>query len=284
MIFAAGARWRSATLGVWLGLCLSPCGIAQVAIPPLHGHITDSTGTLTQAQTLALEQSLTAYEARKGSQLAVLMVNTTAPEAIEPFALRVAEQWKLGRKQVDDGLLVVVAKDDRTLRIEVGYGLEGAISDIVGKRIISETIVPKFKQNDFYGGIEAGLAQIMGVIDGEPLPEPQRLNRDGVHGVQQFMPFLFIVALVLGAALRTALGRVPGALITGALVSVMAWFFMGTLVLALLVGMVALLMTLVGVGGLFYGMGGGRGGGGGFGGSFRGGGGGFGGGGASGRW
>ena len=118
-------------------------------MPPFKGHITDQTGTLTAEQRASLEQTLTAFEARKGSQLAVLMLASTAPEAIEPYALRVAEQWKLGRKKIDDGAILVVAKDDRTLRIEVVYGLEGALNDATRKRIISETILPRFKQQDF---------------------------------------------------------------------------------------------------------------------------------------
>ncbi len=136
------------------------------------GHVIDQTGTLTAIQKTTLEQMLTAFEARKGSQLAVLMVASTAPEAIEQYALRVAERWKLGRKKVDDGAILVVAKNDRMLRIEVGYGLEGALNDATSKRIISETIVPQFKQQDFYGGITAGVGQIIRVVDGEPLSVP----------------------------------------------------------------------------------------------------------------
>ena len=123
---------------------------AQVAVPPLTGHVIDETGTLSKEQAASLEQSLTAFEARKGSQLAVLVVPSSAPEEIEPFALRVAEKWKLGRKKVDDGAILVVAKNDRAVRIEVGYGLEGALNDATSKRIISETILPRFKQQDFY--------------------------------------------------------------------------------------------------------------------------------------
>ena len=188
---------------------------AQVPVPALVGHVTDQTGTLTPAQKSALEQTLTAFEARKGSQLAVLVVATTAPEAIEQYALRVAEQWKLGRKKVDDGAVLVVAKDDRALRIEVGYGLEGALSDITSQRIINETIVPRLKQNDFYGGIEAGVAQIVRVVDGEPLAPTKNANAspnaDGFQSIRQFAPFLFLVVLALGGAVRAAVGRVPGA-------------------------------------------------------------------------
>src|SRR5512140_1270728 len=145
---------------------------AQVPVPALTGHVTDQTATLNAEQKAALEQTLQAFEARKGSQLAVLIVATTAPETIEQYALRVAEQWKLGRKKIDDGAVLVVAMTDRALRIEVGYGLEGALNDATSKRIISDIIAPRFREGDFYGGISAGVGQIIRVIDGEPLPAP----------------------------------------------------------------------------------------------------------------
>ena len=265
----------------------STLATAQVPIPPLTGHVTDLTGTLTAEQKANLEQTLTAFEARKGSQLAVLMVVSSAPEEIEQFALRVAEQWKLGRKKVDDGAILVVAKNDRTMRIEVGYGLEGALNDLTSKRIISDTIVPRFKAQDFFGGITAGVEQIIRVIDGEPLPAPSNKPTGRVGDVQQYVPVLFILALAVGGVLRATLGKVPGSLITGGVVAVIAWFVVGALSMALVAGVVALFVTLLGVGmggrglGGFYG---GSGRGGRSGGGFGGGGGGFGGGGASGRW
>ena len=269
----------------WLAL-LAPVAIAQVAVPPLVGHVTDQTGTLSAAQQAALEQTLRAFEVRKGSQLAVLLVPTTAPEEIEQYALRVAEQWKLGRAKVDDGAILVVAKNDRTLRLEVGYGLEGALSDITSKRIVSDTIVPRFKQGDYYGGIEAGVAQIIRVIDGEPLPPPQRAAANPFDQVRHTAPCLMVAALVLGGLLRRALGKLPGSLLTGALVGAVAWFLIGAVVWAALAGLAALIATLLGGSAVLRGVGGLAGGGrGGFGGGgFRGGGGGFGGGGASGRW
>ncbi len=267
---------------------------AQIAVPPLTGHIIDQTGTLTTEQKTSLEQTLSAFEARKGSQLAVLMVNSTAPEAIEPYALRVAEQWKLGRKKVDDGVILVVAKADRTLRIEVGYGLEGALNDATSKRIIDQTILPRFKQQDFAGGIQAGLAQIIRVVDGEPLPQPAAKGVGGVGdigNISQYAPVLFILALFGGGFLRAALGKVPGAVVTGGAVAVVAWLFAGAVSIALIAGVVALFFTLMGggmggrgMGGYYGGMGRGGGRDGFGGGGFSGGGGGFGGGGASGRW
>ena len=283
---SARARW----LGAWLvvaALAWWQPAVAQLAVPPLTGHVTDQTGTLTAEQKASLEQTLTAFEARKGSQLAVLMVRSTAPEAIEPYALRVAEQWKLGRKKVDDGAILVIAKDDRALRIEVGYGLEGALTDLTSKRIISETILPRFKQQDFYGGVSAGVTQIIAVIDGEPLPEPAGMTAVGAGDVRQFTPILFVLALAVGGVLRAVLGKVPGALVTGGVVGAIAWFLVGAASIALMAGVVALIVTLLGGGMVGRGLGGyyggGRGGLGG-GGGFRGGGGGFGGGGASGRW
>jgi uncharacterized protein len=264
---------------------------AQAAVPPLTARVTDLTGTLTREQQAGLERMLQEFEARKGSQLAVLMVPSTAPEAIEQYALRVAEQWKIGRKKVDDGAIMVVAKDDRALRIEVGYGLEGALNDATANRIIRELIVPRFREGDFYGGINAGLDRMMRVIDGEPLPAPAK-SAPGAQGETfQMLPVLLILALVAGSILRAVLGRFLGAAATGGAVGFVAWILAGAMAMALLAGVVAFVFTLMGGGGRrlgglpgMYG-GGGFGRGGGFGGGgFRGGGGGFGGGGASGRW
>ena len=267
---------------------------AQVPVPPLTGHVIDQTSTLTTEQKATLEQTLAAFEARKGSQLAVLMVASTAPEAIEQYALRAAEQWKLGRKKIDDGVILVVAKADRALRIEVGYGLEGALNDATSKRIISETILPLFKQQDFYAGITAGVGQIIRVVDGEPLPQPGDKRSTGlgdIGSLGQYVPILFVLAVVGGGVLRAALGKVPGAVVTGGAVAVLAWFVAGAVSIAVVAGVIALFFTLLGgglggrgMGGYYGGMGRGGGHGGFGGGGFSGGGGGFGGGGASGRW
>ena len=283
--------WGQATKALLLACALGwgSLAVAEVPVPALQGHVTDLTATLNEAQKASLEQTLAAFEARKGSQLAVLIVASTAPEQIEQFAVRVAEKWKLGRKKVDDGAILVVAKDDRAVRIEVGYGLEGALNDLTSKRIISEAILPRFKAQDFYGGITAGVGQMISVVDGEPLPEPSNSPARSIGSVQQYAPVLFILALAVGGVLRAALGKVPGSLVTGGVVAVIAWFVVGALSMALGAGVIALFVTLLGggmggrgMGGLggYYG-GGGRGGGGG---GFSGGGGGFGGGGASGRW
>ncbi len=277
-----------------LALCWSVVAGAQVPVPPMGARVTDLTATLSGEQKSALEQTLQSFEEKKGSQVAVLIVPSTAPETIEQYALRVAEQWKPGRKNVDDGALLVVAKDDRTLRIEVGYGLEGALTDAASRRIISEIIVPRFRQGDFYGGIALGVDRILRVIDGEPLPAPSAGRSDAASGIMSFLPVLMILALVVGGVLQAVLGRFPGALVTGGAVSGVAWMLAGAVSVALVVGLIAFLFTLLrGLGGRGLGGGGLRGGGfggggfggGGFGGGgFSGGGGGFGGGGASGRW
>lgn len=263
--------------------------VAQVQVPPLTGHVIDQTETLSTEQKAALEQSLAAFEARKGSQLSVLIVASVAPEEIEQYALRVAEQWQLGRKKIDDGAILVIAKNDRTLRIEVGYGLEGALNDATSKRIISEIILPRFKRQDFYGGIRDGVEQIVRVIEGEPLPAPNKKTSADVGAIQQYIPVLFILALAVGGVLRASLGKVVGSLVTGGVVALIAWFVAGGLLMSLVAGVVAVLFTMLGGGmqghrhgGLYGGLSsrhGGLGGGG-----FHGGGGGFGGGGASGRW
>lgn len=264
--------------------CISLIEGAQVPVPPLTGHVTDQTLTLNAEQKSALEQTLQAFEAKKGSQIAVLLVPTVSPETIEQYALRVAEAWKLGRKKVDDGAILVIAKNDRALRIEVGYGLEGALNDATSKRIISETITPRFKQGDFYGGITAGVNQMLQVIDGEPLPLPSGNSNVSFGAIQQYAPVIFVMAVIFGGLMRTLFGRFPGAIVTGTIVGGMAWLFAGAISIALVSGVIALLFTLIGGGMVGRGMGGlagvyGRGGG-----SFSGGGGGFGGGGASGRW
>jgi len=276
-----------------IALCWAVVAGAQVPVPPMGARVTDQTATLTDEQKSALEQTLRSFEARKGSQVAVLIVPSTAPETIEQYALRVAEQWKPGRKNVDDGALLVVAKDDRTLRIEVGYGLEGALTDAASKRIISEIIVPSFRQGDFYEGITDGVDRVLRVIDGEPLPEPSARRPGPARGIMSILPVMMILALVVGGVLHTVLGRFPGALVTGGAVSLIAWMLAGAISVALIVGLIAFLFTLLrGMGGRGLGGGGFRGGGfgggfggGGFGGGgFSGSGGGFGGGGASGRW
>jgi uncharacterized protein len=265
-----------------------------VPVPALKAHVTDLTGSLAPDQITSLDGKLAAFEARKGSQIGVLIVPTTRPESIEQYSIRVAEQWKLGRKGVDDGALLLIAKDDRALRIEVGYGLEGALPDATANRIVEDIIVPRFKTGDFYGGIDAGVGAIVKVVDGEPLPLPQKqwhspgkINGGNLHS-------LFIIGIILvfvvGGVLRSVVGRLPAAGLIGGAAGVIAWLLVSSLAAAAVAGIIAFIVTLMSSGtpGGRGGYGGWTGGGGGFGGGggggFSGGGGGFGGGGASGRW
>lgn len=276
-------------------LCCSFFASAELAVPALSQHVTDQTGTLDVEQKNSLEQTLHSFEEKKGSQIAVLIVASTAPEPIEQYSLRVAEQWKLGRKKIDDGAILVIAKNDRTLRIEVGYGLEGALNDATSKRIISETIIPQFKQDNYFGGISAGVNQMIQVVNGEPLPAVKQRKAANDDGIGQYLPVLFIFAMAAGGILRAIFGRLPGAMITGAVVAGLTWILAGAIMVALIAGIIALIFTLFsgsiggrGVG-TYHGAGnhndhGGFGGGGFGGGGFSGGGGSFGGGGASGRW
>lgn len=259
---------------------------AEVAVPPLTQRVTDLTATLDAQQIKTLEARLAAFEAKKGAQLAVLIVPTTQPETIEQFGIRVVEAWKLGRKKVDDGGLLLVAKDDRALRIEVGYGLEGVLNDATAHRIVDEIIVPRFKRGEFYPGIESGMAAMMQVIDGEPLPPPRRSAASGKYDIESLLFIGFGLVVVVGGMLRAMLGRFPAAVLMGGALGGLAWLTVAPLLVALLVGLMAFVFVLLGGGGRgFGGYGGGGFGGGSYGGGgFSGGGGGFGGGGASGRW
>lgn len=287
---------RLLTLGL-LGLlgALPPRALALQAIPRLEARVTDLTGTLTAGEQADLEAKLKAFEERKGSQIAVLLVPSTQPEAIEQYSIRVVEAWKLGREKPDDGVLLLVAKDDRQLRIEVGRGLEGALTDATSNRIIEETITPLFKQGQYAAGVNAGVAQIMQVVDGEALPPPDKGWKGGGGALWNALPALFIGYLVVSGILRAMLGRVGGAAVSGGLLAAVVWFLSQTLFVALGLGALGFVMALVlglggggwasgGRGGFGGGFGGGLGGGGFGGGGFGGGGGSFGGGGASGRW
>ncbi|GAA5784966.1 TPM domain-containing protein [Chitiniphilus shinanonensis] len=197
-----------------LWLCaLLPVAHAEVAVPPPGQRVLDLTHTLTPAQRDALVERLRRLEHNTGSQLAVLLVSTTQPETIEQYGIRVAEAWKLGRKGVDDGVLLLVAKDDRKVRIEVGYGLEGALTDAATGRIVRDQIVPAFRSNDYAGGIAAGVAQLAHLIDGEPLPAPAEPEVPPVgllilSGLG-IMVVLFIVVFVWLSRRPGGLGREP---------------------------------------------------------------------------
>jgi uncharacterized protein len=235
-------------------LCWAFAALADVAVPPLTGRVVDQTGTLSAADIAGLTQTLKNLELRKGSQIAVLIVPTTEPETIEQYSIRVAEAWKIGRKKVDDGALLVIAKNDRKLRIEVGYGLEGALTDVTSRRIIDEIITPKFRSGDFSGGVSAGVDRIIGVIDGEPLPPPasrpqrQSDNFNLTQFLDSFNPFPLIIALVLGGVLRSVLGRLFGSIATGGMIGIVTWFMFGSLILSGIAGVIALVFTMFSAG------------------------------------
>jgi uncharacterized protein len=273
------------------------------AIPPLSARVIDTSGTLDAGQTQALEAKLAAFEKARGAQIVILMVPTTLPEDITDYAQRVGDAWKIGRAGIGDGLLLVVAKNDRKVRIATSKTLEGAIPDLAARQIIGNAITPRFKQGDFAGGLNAAADQIMARITGENLasPESEKAGR-GKPGFQwmDMAVFLFFAVPIGARLLSSVLGRKLGALATGGGVGVLAWLFTSSLLLAAAAGMVglvfALLASLGALGGL-SGLGssrrggnwasggfGGGGFGGGRGGFSSGGGGNFGGGGSSGSW
>ncbi len=285
-----------------LMLCMAFAALADVAVPPLTGRVVDQTRTLSVSEIASLDRTLRDFEAKKGSQIAVLIVPTTQPETIEQYSIKVAEAWKIGRKKIDDGAILVVAKNDRKLRIEVGYGLEGALTDVTTRRIIDEVITPKFRSGDFAGGISDGADRILRVVDGEPLPAPAKQQQDSgdlLGHIDPFNPFLLFGVFIAGGILRALLGRFFGSLATGGLVAALFWFVAASLALSAVSGIIAFLVTMfsdamISSGGVRRGgwVGDGYSGGGGYSssnsssdsGGFSGGGGSFGGGGASGSW
>jgi uncharacterized protein len=297
--------------GAWLAGALLALALAvpaqtrgEVAIPPA-ARVTDLTGTLSAAQQAALNEKLAAFEARKGSQIVVLLVPTTEPEDIAQYGIRVAEAWKIGRKgaagqAIDDGLILLVAKNDHRMRIEVGTGLEGAVTDLAANRILGEYLQPAFRAGDFYGGIDRALDKLIGLVDGEALPPPKAARRSGRPGGESVLAIALVLGLFAGPLLRAVLGRPVGATATGGAAGYLTYLLAGAVPLAIVAGLGAFFVTLIGGlgggrwssggfggfgGGGFGGggLGGGFGGGGG-GGGFSGGGGGFSGGGASGSW
>lgn len=270
-------------------------------VPELSARVVDRSGTLAPQQLQSLEARLAGFEHERGTQIVVLLVPTTAPEDISAYAFRVADTWKIGRRDVGDGILVVVAKNDRRVRIEVARALEGAVPDVAAFRIIDRIITPAFRQGDFAGGLEGGVDALMGLVRGEELPLPaQQQRNDGQTSIEDLGAFLFVAVPVVGAVLIGVLGRKLGALATGGAAGFVIKLLTGSLLLAGIGGALAAVFVLalgIGGGGGFGGggsggmrrggpiiWGGGRGGGGGGGGFSSGGGGSFGGGGASGSW
>ena len=273
----------------------------MLPIPPLTARVTDLTQTLSPAENQAIEAKLADWESRTGNQLAVLMVPTTQPEPIESYSLRVAEAWKLGRKGNDNGALFLIAKNDRKMRIEVGYGLEGTLTDVTSRRIIAEDVAPQFREGKFAAGIEAGISKIINVVaEGKPLPPPKAASPQKPPGGFDFgtlLLILFIVVPVVGGILRSIFGKFLGSTFGAGIIGAAAWFVAGSLVVAIIAAIIAFIVMIfsAAAGGLpgrggyiptggWGGGGGSWGGGGGGGGGFSGGGGSFGGGGASGNW
>ena len=281
-------------LPLLLGLALVAGAQDVQPVPKLSARVTDLTGTLTAGQQTALDQKLTSFESAKGAQLAVLIVPTTQPEDIAQYSIRVFDAWKLGRKNIDDGALLLVAKNDRRVRIEPARGLEGVLPDALCNRIIDETLRPAFRQGNYYAGIDAALDQMMNLIQGEPLPPPEEQWQPRRHGGGSLLPLLF-AAFAGSVVLRAIFGRTVGSVLTGTGAGLLVWIAGYALALAGLAAIGAFLFTLLnglgrgsgwssgGFGGGWGGFGGGLGGGFG-GGGFSGGGGISAGGGASGSW
>ncbi len=289
-------------------LALSAWGVAAAApdepipVPKLTAHVVDLTGTLTAAQRDALEAKLAAFEREHGSQVAVLLVPSLGNEPIEDFATRVTDEWQLGRKGVDDGVLFVIAKQQHAMRIQTGRGVQGTLTDYLSKEIVADIVAPRFRNGDFAGGIDAGVDAILKAIRGEDLPLPKARPAHPAGGTSSFSSFLFVAFFlvpVVGMALRAIAGRFFGAGLTSGITGLAAWLVFGSLAFGALAAIAAFLFTLFGGTGLARGVriggpgggwggggfsGGSWGGGGSSGGGFSGGGGSFDGGGASGQW
>lgn len=304
-------------MGLWSALVVTPAWAqALVPVPAPTARVIDQTGTLAPVDVAALEQQLQTFEQQRGTQIVVLLVPSTAPEDITDFTQRVGDTWQIGRREVGDGLLVVVALNDRRLRIAPAKALEGAVPDLAAQRIIDQVISPAFRQGDVAGGLRAGLSHLQARIEGEALPLPQASVQAPTHEVNWLdLGILFFLAVPLVATvLRRLLGQRVGALAAGGAAGVLAWGMTGLLWLGGIVAMLGLMSALFmqampsaavrqsqrggrsGAGGLDagrhggsmgqggWGHSGGRGGGRGGGGFSSGGGGNFGGGGASGGW
>ena len=280
-------------------LCALALGAwAQTPVPKLASRVTDQTGTLTAGERAALEDKLRAFEQAKGSQVAVLLVPTLGGEVIEEYAGRVTDEWKLGRKGVDDGVLFVVALQERKMRIQTGRGVQGTLTDALSRRIIAEVVAPRFRSGDFAGGVDAGVAAIMKAIEGEALPAPARQSAgrkvDTVSSYSNFLWIAFFAVPIVAMILRGLVGRLGGAGLTSGITGAAAWFMFGSAAFGVVAAILAFAYTLFNASGasraggggyLPGGFGGGGGGfGGGGGGGFSGGGGGFDGGGSSGSW
>jgi uncharacterized protein len=288
----------------WAGLAPTAWAQGLLPVPTLTARVIDQTQTLGESERADLEAKLAAFEQRKGSQIVVLMVATTQPEDIASYANRVGNAWRIGRKEVGDGILVIVAKNDRKMRIEVAKTLEGAVPDLAAIRIIDEEMKPRFRNNDFAGGLNAAVARLIGLVEGEALPAPASGSSEGSSdGIdwENLAIFLFVGVFIAAPIVRSIIGKKLGSVVMGGGIGAVAFFLTASVVIAVLAGLVALMVSLFSAaaassparrgGGGFGGWGGGGGGGwssggssSGGGGFSSGGGGDFGGGGASGDW
>ncbi|MBR10100.1 MAG: hypothetical protein CMP48_20720 [Rickettsiales bacterium] len=271
--------------------------IAQESLPKLETRVTDQTGTLTSSEISSLENKLKSYEDSKGSQVVVVLIPTTGDETIEQYSIRLAEAWKIGRNGVDDGVIMLFAMQDRKMRIEVGYGLEGALTDALSKRIITNVITPDFRSGHFYSGIDSGVDVVLSAIAGEELPPAVReetSSSDPFVGLGAVILIIGVVFLIIvKSIMNKKLGKGRSTGIMSVIVFLVSWLLLGFGAAIFITAIVSIFMAAPsggrggrGGGGMYWGGGGGfSGGGGGWsGGGFSGGGGGFGGGGASGGW
>ena len=303
MIRAAGRLAAGAAASLFLAFAAFAAEATDpIPVPKLTGRVVDLTGTLTAAERDSLAAKLQAFEAAKGSQVAVLLVPSIGAEVIEEFATRVTDAWKLGRAGVDDGVLFVIAKQERKLRIQTGRGVQGVLTDALSKRIIAERVAPRFRAGDFAGGISDGVDAILKAIEGEALPPPPKKASAGkvasAASLENFFWMAFFIVPFVGMALRSLVGRFLGAGLTSGVTGLAAWFLFGSLLFGVIAAVIAFVAVLFmgmpgtgvrrgGIGGWSSGGSWGGGGGGwsgGGGGGFSGGGGGFDGGGASGDW
>lgn len=296
----ASRRWVLLGL-MWLLACSQVLAQAVLPVPELRARVMDQTGTLEASAVAAMEARLAAFEQEHGAQVVVLMVATTAPEDIADYTQRLGDAWKIGRRDVGDGLLFVIAKDDRRMRIAPAKRLEGAIPDLMARRILDQAVAPAFRKGDYDGGIQAGLDQILALIAGEALPAPSAQAGGDDMPWQDLLIFGVVALPIISGVLRGMFGNRFGSLLTGAAAAGMAWHLTAVLWIAVVAGLLGLLLALVmqvlpvaqpvrrsGRGGHWGGPGGGWGSGGNWGGGgggfSSGGGGNFGGGGASGSW
>ena len=296
-------RTLAVILGLFLALGLPAWAQDEQPVPALSARVIDRTATLSEPQRAALEAKLATFEAEAGPQIVVLITATTLPEDIAAYAQRVADSWKIGRREVGDGVLILVAKEDRKIRIEVAKALEGAVPDLAARQIIQNAITPAFKKGDYAGGLNQAVDQLQARIRGENLPAPRQGSAGSGAGgfdLEELGAVFFIGVPVLGALLTGIFGRKLGSVATGGAAGALGWFFSTSLIVAGLAGVAALVLVGVlgigaarrggrggGLGGgpiIWGGGGGGWGGGSGGGGFSSGGGGDFGGGGASGDW